>query len=372
MRLLKLSLFAFLYSTATLASTTLTYSGEFTLAPDTQYNNEKVGGLSALAWDNKNSILYAINDSRNNTKEGFSSLYKFKVHLPDKSSPFRVELLNAKHMTGKDKRDFETSTIDAEGLALTPDGESLLWSSELGSPLRLSNKDGELLKDYSALFAPKFNIAGGKDAVTGVHNANSWEGLSFTPDGKNVYLALEGSLRQDGPLASPLNSGSSRILQFSSNATGNNLIPNAEYLYMTDPVPQVSQFGVNDNGVSEILAINDKKMLVIERSGRNISEGFNDWDFNVRVYLADISKATDIGKIDSLSSYKNTATIQTITKKMIIDFTEYTTQPDCIEGVTFGPLINGKKSLIFVTDNNFQKHQNTKFYLFIDKGGLLD
>ncbi|HBX8129471.1 TPA: esterase-like activity of phytase family protein, partial [Klebsiella pneumoniae] len=44
---------------------------------------------------------------------------------------------------------------------------------------------------------------------------------------------------------------------------------------------------------------------------------------------------------------------------------------DCIEGVTFGPMIDGKKTLIFVSDNNFQPYQNTKFYLFQDVNDVL-
>jgi hypothetical protein len=38
---------------------------------------------------------------------------------------------------------------------------------------------------------------------------------------------------------------------------------------------------------------------------------------------------------------------------------------DNIEGVTFGPtLANGKKSLIFIADNNFNPLEQTQFLLF--------
>ena len=36
-----------------------------------------------------------------------------------------------------------------------------------------------------------------------------------------------------------------------------------------------------------------------------------------------------------------------------------------IEGVTFGPILaNGHRSLIFVTDNNFNTKEKTQFLLF--------
>ncbi len=47
---------------------------------------------------------------------------------------------------------FVTNTVDAEGLALTHNGKSLLWSSELGAPLRLSTLDGVMEKDFTSLF----------------------------------------------------------------------------------------------------------------------------------------------------------------------------------------------------------------------------
>ncbi|MCE0524644.1 esterase-like activity of phytase family protein [Escherichia coli] len=133
----------------------------------------------------------------------------------------------------------------------------------------------------------------------------------------------------------------------------------------------MSKFGINDNGVSEVLALNDHQLLVIERSGRNVSAGFNDWDYSVRVYMVDLTAASDIKDIDSLQDWSNKSTLQPVSKKLLIDFADYTSSADCIEGVTFGPLIDGHTSLIFVSDNNFQPHQQTKFYLFIDKENKL-
>ncbi len=87
--------------------------------------------------------------------------------------------------------------------------------------------------------------------------------------------------------------------------------------------------------------------------------------------MVDLTAASDIKDIDSLQDWSNKSTLQPVSKKLLIDFADYTSSADCIEGVTFGPLIDGYTSLIFVSDNNFQPHQQTKFYLFIDKENKL-
>lgn len=348
----------------------LRFTGEYTLPTGTAINNIVPEGLSSLAWDNNEKLFYAINDNRNNEKEGQATLYSFRMGLTAKGIS-GVDFLRQYQLLDREGKYYPAGSVDAEGLALTPDGKSLLWSSELGAPLRLSNKQGIQKQDFTSLFPPHFNIGGTKEDPVGVRSNTSWESVTFSPDGKQMFMAVEGALKQDGSSASALQSGTSRILKFSNDVTGSHPVLQHEYLYITDPVPQVSEFGVNDNGIADILAISDNKMLVVERSGRNVTAGFNDWDFNVRVYIADLSPASDISSINSLNEFKNKSTLQTVRKKLLLDFSDYTTSPDCIEGVTFGPEIDGKKTLIFVSDNNKQKHQNTKFYLFIDQKGVL-
>lgn len=352
------------------ASGILHYAGESIFTTNAKQNEVSISGISALTYDHQKNIFYAINDSRNNNKEGNVSLYTLKMQLSSDGIK-KIDFLSQRPLLDLQHKDFLANSIDAEGLALTPDGKSLLWSSELGIPLRRSETNGVLQKTFSSLFPARFNITGDKESPTGVRSGTSWEGLSYSPDGKYLFMAVESSLKQDGPVASPVNSSTSRILQFSVDDRGNPIELVHEFLYITDPVPQVTPFGVNDNGVSEILALDNNQLLIVERSGRNVSEGFNDWDFSVRVYLTNTATASDIRHIDSLQSWNKKSTLQPVSKKQLIDFSDYTTTPDCIESVTFGPLINGHKSLVFVSDNNFQPHQKTKFYLFIDKEDAL-
>lgn len=354
-----------------IAQAALRYAGEYVIETGQKNNGIEPYGLSAISWDKNNNLYYAINDSRNNDKEGEASLYKISMTLSEKGIT-NVKFLEQRPLLDNAGQHFAKETVDGEGLALTPDGRSLLWSSELGAPLRLSDKNGILKKEFTSLFPAHFNVAGDKKSPTGVRSNLSWESVTFVPNGQAVFLAVEGSLKQDGPLAGPLNSGTSRIIKFSTDPSGQPLKRLNEYVYITDPVPKVTEFGINDNGVSDMLALNDRQLLVIERSGRNVSAGFNDWEFDVRVYIADTSSASDISRIESLRDYQDKSKIQPVAKKLMINFSDYVNQPDCIEGMTFGPDINGHKTLIFVTDNNQQPYQKTKFYLFIDADNELD
>ncbi|HWJ28620.1 MAG TPA: esterase-like activity of phytase family protein, partial [Flavisolibacter sp.] len=98
------------------------------------------------------------------------------------------------------------------------------------------------------------------------------------------------------------------------------------------------------------------KLLVIERS---FSTGRI--PCTIRVYLADLSKATDVQSITSLRRSSFTPA----SKKLLLNMDSLGIYTDNIEGVTFGPkLPDGHQSLIFISDNNFSPLEKTQFLLF--------
>ena len=76
--------------------------------------------------------------------------------------------------------------------------------------------------------------------------------------------------------------------------------------------------------------------------------------------LAEFRKSTDVGdKPLSKERFKG------LEKKLLLDMTTLGIHIDNIEGVCFGPrLANGKLSLLFISENNFNKHQVTQLLLF--------
>ena len=134
----------------------------------------------------------------------------------------------------------------------------------------------------------------------------------------------------------------------------------AQYAYEISSVPYPTNppGAFKINGVSDILYACRDKFIVIERA---YSTGRIPTD--IRIYLADASHAEDISFISSL---KEQPAGKPITKKLLLDVNN-TVGRDIfnIEGVTFGPrLVNGHRSLLLVTDNNFNAKEKTQFFLF--------
>jgi hypothetical protein len=125
-----------------------------------------------------------------------------------------------------------------------------------------------------------------------------------------------------------------------------------------DPVVRdaVPLNGFKINGVSEILEVGKNKILFVERSyslGRT--------DCNIRVYLGDVSRASDISSMNSLKD----ANYNPIKKQLLFNMDSLAMYISNVEGVSFGPqLSNGNQTLIFVADNNFRETERTQFLLF--------
>jgi len=167
---------------------------------------------------------------------------------------------------------------------------------------------------------------------------------------------MEEPLYEDGPLADvkPTNS-LTRILAYDA-ASKKDI---AQYAYLLEPVakPANAPAAFKINGISEILSLGNKKLLVVERS---FSTG--DIACTIKVFVADLKKAADV---TSIKSMKETPPDRIITKKMLLNMDDLGIFIDNIEGVTFGPdLPNGHKTLLFVSDNNFVPLEKMQLLLF--------
>jgi hypothetical protein len=121
-----------------------------------------------------------------------------------------------------------------------------------------------------------------------------------------------------------------------------------------------------DNGVSEILALDGDRLLVLERSGVEGADGI--WTLYIRIYQAEIGNATDVAGFPSLAGAK----VQPMAKRLVLDLSKLPElgsaalpKIDNIEGASFGPdLPNRHRSLVLVSDNNFNPDQVTQFLAF--------
>ena len=87
---------------------------------------------------------------------------------------------------------------------------------------------------------------------------------AVAPDGRHLFVGMEGALVQDGPVATLGNGSPSRILRY--NLSTGRL--DRQYVYVTDPVaePPVPPSAFSVNGLVELLPFNTQFMLAMERS----------------------------------------------------------------------------------------------------------
>jgi hypothetical protein len=186
-----------------------------------------------------------------------------------------------------------------------------------------------------------------------------FEGLTLSPDGQSLWVSLEGPLLQDGPMSTMAEGAWSRITRFEREADGRFGPLRAQFAYRIDPIPTGHAWtSVHaQTGISEILAVDAHRFLVLERAfvlGPH---------WHIRLFEADLEGATDIQAIDSLVD--PAASFAPMAKKLVLDFDTVVGPIDNLEGLCFGPTLpNGHRTLVLVSDDNFSAGQTTQLLAF--------
>ncbi|ETW94892.1 MAG: hypothetical protein ETSY1_32940 [Candidatus Entotheonella factor] len=250
---------------------------------------------------------------------------------------------------------FDGERVDPEAIRFDPTSLTLYWASEgnandlVPPSVREMTLSGRFVRELSApqLFWPT------TDRTSGVRHNLAFESLSLSHDGTKLLTATENALHQDGPSASVDDPSPVRLLEFDI-ATG---VAERQFIYVTDPVvpPTIPVDQFNTNGLVAILAVSDTRFIMVERSF-SLGPGFV-----IKLYLGDIADATDVSGLDRIEGQD----VQVVEKQLLLDLTTLDIILDNIEGITFGPeLPSGERSLILVSDNNFQNIQVTQFLAF--------
>jgi hypothetical protein len=175
------------------------------------------------------------------------------------------------------------------------------------------------------------------------------EGLTLTPSGKSLWAAMEAPGFNDGAPPTNEQGALTRVTRFDVD-TGT---PTAQFAYPLDPVS--SGMG-GDNGLSDLVALDDENFLVIERGYGTFAVA--------RIYRA-VAGADNILGWPSLA----VASPKTMTKSLVADLSTLADigHLDNVEGITLGPkLSDGRQSVVLVADDNFKAQQVTQFYAFRD------
>jgi len=349
-----------------LGITSLKFIDEYDIPYAMPYNNTTVGGLSGIDYDAAHDIYYMICDDRSAinparfytaniflTKKGIDSIHFLSVNT----------MLQPNGTVYPNTKQDPSNTPDPEAMRYDPTKKQLVWSSEgeriikgkdtvLSDPsIRVINLNGK----YEDSFAIPANLHM-RATELGPRQNGVFEGMTFANDYKTLFVSVEEPLYEDGPRAAVTdNNAHIRILKFDSDNKRNI----GQYAYKLEPVAYgpTPASGFIINGVPDILAVGNDKLLVIERSfstGRLAC--------TIKIFLAEMQEATDIINIPSLKENKSFTPVK---KKLLLNMDDLGIYIDNIEGVSFGPVLpNGHQTLLFVADNNFNAIEKSQLLLF--------
>jgi len=338
--------------------------GEQRLPWRVQFQGTMVGGLSGIDYDAARGDWLMISDDRSEHNPG--RYYRARLAYDDKSFK-SVELTSVVTLLQPDGQAYPSRenfkrhggvVPDFESARVDPRDGTIWYTSEGDVPaglppfVRHAKADGTFLSELP--LPAMFDVPA--DGKAGPRNNQSFEGLSFSPDGNSLWVSMEGPMIQDGALPDPRTGAVNRITHFGRD--GKVL---GQFAYPLDAIPaSPGQGKFADNGISEILALSETRLLAMERSGVQADDGsFQDF---VRIYEINADGASDIQQLATL----NGATYTPLKKRLVLDLNQLRMpRVDNLEGISLGPVLpNGHASLVLVSDDNFGKDQVTQLLLF--------
>lgn len=234
---------------------------------------------------------------------------------------------------------------DSEGIAIGPDRGTAWVSDEISSTIsEFSLSTGEQVGEVAVpeIYRPA-NVA----------NNMGLEALTY---GAGVlWAANEEALKSDGPQSSTTSGSWVRIQQF----TGEDLSPALQFAYRTDPITAMSPFiTVERSGLVDLLALPDGRLLSLERE----LGGYLPY-FRSRIYELDLTAATDVSALPSLSAGGFTP----VGKKLLWQSVFLASN---FEGITLGPrLSDGTYSVLLISDDGAgQAGQRQDLYSLVLRG----
>lgn len=368
-------------------SQTLTYLGQQIVPTSATFRGLPAGGLSSIDYVAATGRYLAICDDRSD--RGPARFYELALDL----SKFRrsatpgdagVSWVGMTTIQDLDGKPFGRNQVDPESLRLDARRELIYWANEgqrmttgIQKPtLRRMHPDGRPAGEFAvpAYYNPTGSAGGLAAGDTGPHNNLAFESVAITPEGRTLWTMTENGLAQDS-LPTAVGRGSrARMLSFDLE-TGK---PGAEYIYDVAPLPfpPAREGDFATNGVPDMLALSEHEFIVIERAFAvgaatpGVAALTQQPTSNtIKLFKVDTRGATDVSGWPSIKGRD----VVPVKRTMLLDLSSLTHDDgsvlavDNIEGITLGPVFNGKRTLILVSDNNFNAAQFTQFIaLLID------
>lgn len=318
-------------------------------------NGAPLGGISGIDYDRKSGAWLMISDDRSDKAP--ARFYTARLN-PGVNGVLVFDLERSTTLRRVDGSTFPSARdpvgerVDAEALRIDPLTGDLFWASEgdpsrgFGPSLRRMTREGVALGEIPLPPALGLDPSG----ASGVRPNLGTEGVSLAPDGRSLWASMEAPLIQDGPVASVREGAVARIVRLDRDG-----VLLAQYAYRLDPIqaaPAASKRA--DNGISEILAVDGHRLLVLERSGVENAEGR--FIFHCRLYMIDTLEA----------GMSASGSPRPLEKHLLINFDRLAgVSPRNLEAMGWGePLPAGGRTLVLASDDNFDPQERTQVLMF--------
>ncbi len=316
----------------------VSFMDEYILPADLDFQDTRVGGLSGIDFENDKYFLVCDQSSD-------PRIYIAKILIENR----KFKNIEIQDLIGVQKSKFPKMVFDLEAINYDEKRNEIVLSSEglidegKDPAIFTVDKTGDITGMYQL---PSYFSAEGDQKP---RNNGVFEGLSLSHDQRGYWVATELPLEKDGavPKIYPTRSHI-RITKFDKN-TGEAM---KQFTYKLDGISKLPINFFAINGLTEIIEYANDKFLILERA---YSAGYGPHGNTVKIFDVNASNATNTLAIDELKGKD----YQTAEKSLIFNFKSIKDELtdgiiDNIEGMCFGPDIeNGKKSLILVSDNNF-------------------
>lgn len=225
-------------------------------------------------------------------------------------------------------RSSDRGEFDIEGIAYNPHNQRVYMSQEADNSITELTLDGELTGRRIAF----------PDSISRNIRSNlSLESLSYDAESHLLWTATEGYLLQDGEASTATNGKESTVRLFAFN---DSLQQKAWYRYHTDKPSSTKNARMFALGVSDIEAVGDGKLIILEREAR-VAENYIGSTAFAKLYLVETKDAKN-GEVLPKKLLLSFQTKMTLFRQ---DWANY-------EGLCLTPAdSNGKRTLIMLSDS---------------------
>ena len=343
--------------------------GQRTIDHRLQFGGTTVGGLSGIDYDPAADLYYLISDDRSVISP--ARFYTARLAIDERGFD-DATLQTVVLFRQPDGSLYPVDASDSESIRYDPRTRSLWWTSEGGRKIRADRNrlidpfirraalDGGYLGEVP--LAPMFRISA---EARGPRDNLVFEGSTLSIDGRSLWVSMEGPLLQDGPVPTMTDGAWSRFSRYdrdpAPSADGGFGALAAQFAYRISPIPSNGALTslYAQTGVSEVLMLDATRLLVLERA-LVIGAGWR-----IRLFEADFSAASDVKDLGTLVAGPDRPPFVPMTKRLVLDFDRVGIRIDNLEGLCFGPtLANGHRTLVLVSDDNFNPGQTTQLLAF--------